>query len=156
MKQEEKYGGECGISCSCITTVSEYKDGSPAASCQRHKDGKLKMGEEVNFLDYHIKMTGDGLVLYKNGDLYECHLGNYSSVNQAKKAAIILFMIARPSEFHAQILNKVMRGNSSGCMSEWYKFKKVVEKEGLKMPEEITPIGSINFLIGFKNQVISW
>ena len=101
----------------------------------------FKKGDEKNFLDYKIKFctNGDGIVLYKDkGKHYECHLGNYGeNLDSAQMTAVIFFMIARPEHFATQIMHKVMR-QGSGCVCEYFKLKRVVEEEGLEMPEEIT------------------
>jgi len=63
----------------------------------------MKINEQ--FLDYNITDTdtgnGDGIVLWKkdNAKAYECHLGNYSNIEEAKRSAILFFMIARPEDF---------------------------------------------------------
>jgi hypothetical protein len=91
------------------------------------------------FLDYTIINTGnsDDWVLLKDNvkSTYECHLGNYSTVDEAKKAAILFFMIARPEVFHASLYYR-MNGRS-GQYGEYSLLKKQCKKEGIDFPEEI-------------------
>lgn len=114
----------------------------------------FKKGDIKNFLDYQIEYceNNDGIVLCKQKnsqrELYEYHLGNYSSLEHAEKAAIIYFMLARPSIFSTNIFYRLI--GHGGCMSEWSTFKSVCEKEGIEIPKEITPIDGINAIIGYK------
>lgn len=97
----------------------------------------------VKFLDYEIVNTGngDGWVLLKPNtsakNLWECHLGNYSTLEDAQRDAILQFMIARPAKFHATILYR-MHG-MSGQYHEYFLFERAVADAGLMMPSEITP-----------------
>ena len=62
----------------------------------------MKKNKITRYLDYQIIecANNDGIVLSKDtGELWESHLGNYRDVDDAKKAAIIHFMIARPMHF---------------------------------------------------------
>lgn len=90
------------------------------------------------FLDYVIvnSWNGDGFVLLKEdvGLSYECHLGNYSTAQDAKDSAILYFMIARPEKFHSSIFHRLI---GTKTYHEWFTFKKVVEEEGLEMPKEV-------------------
>lgn len=103
----------------------------------------------ILYLDYIIKYTGvDGWVLFKpDSKDYEHHLGCFKELITAKKYAMAHFMIARPELFAKQIANKIFNPDS-GCSNEWFIFKETVEKEGLIIPEEITPTN--DFLISFK------
>lgn len=87
------------------------------------------------FLDYEIHNSGnsDGFVLLKNGvgANWECHLGNYKTLDDARDSAILYFMIARPNKFHSSIFHRLI---GSKTYYEWYTFKKVVEEEGLNLP----------------------
>ena len=122
---------------------------------------KLKVGDKIDFLDYTIVYTNkaDGLVLMKHRDRpqegYECHLGNFgTNIDNAKKAAIIYFMLARPEHFATNMLYRAM--GDVGCYREFSTMKEVLEKEGYALPEEITPIDGMNYLIGYKGKKITW
>ena len=63
----------------------------------------------VHFLDYEIVNSGngDGFVITKpKGKIHECNLGNYSTLESAKRDCVTHFMIARPEYFAAQILHR--------------------------------------------------
>lgn len=100
---------------------------------------KLKKKKEiVKYLDYEIRNTwnGDGWVLCKpDGELWECHLGNFTTVEDAKKYAIASFMIARPQIFHSSIRFRMF--GDGGSMHDYFLLKSTVEKLGLKMPADI-------------------
>jgi hypothetical protein len=111
----------------------------------------MEKTETVKFLDYEIVNTGngDGWVLTKqSGALWECHLGNFHDVESAKKDAVHCFMIARPEEFSAQI-NARMRG--SQIYMDYFKFRDILEKEGIEIPPEIVHADGLNFTLGFHN-----
>ena len=108
----------------------------------------LKKGESLEFLGYTIKnsLNDDGLVLSRESEDaqdYETHLGNYGdgenqiAVENAKKAALLFYMLARPEIFAHSLLQKIMRGSGSGIYHEYYLLKRSLEKDGYKMPEEI-------------------
>lgn len=112
----------------------------------------------IEFLDYHIIActNGDGIVLSKDSKkkgyrLYECHLGNYSSVVDAKKAAIVYFMIARPEDFATNIFHRT--GNSRTC-HEWFRLRDVLKKEKIAMPEEIVASNDGNMVITWNGETI--
>ncbi len=110
---------------------------------------------EEQFLDYTIKNTGngDGYVLFKHGKKskhYECNLGNFSKAVDARKAAVLFFMIARPEEFATHMYH-LATGIGGTCHS-WYKFKDVCEKEKIKMPVEIVMSNDMNCLITFNGE----
>ena len=119
----------------------------------------FKKGDETTFLDYKIKFctNGDGIVLYKDDfkHTYETHLGNYSTLDEAQKAAVVFFMIARPEHFATQIMLKVMK-QGSGCYHEWFKLKKVLEKEKISMPKELEVTHSPNFMILYNEETIKF
>lgn len=115
-------------------------------------------GERITFLDYEIHncLNDDGIVLSKKGEkakLYECHLGNYSTKEDAMRAAIIHFMIARPDQFSATLYYRVMGRN--GQYHEYFKFRQVLKDEGIEMPSEITAGNDSNFQIYFNNKPLN-
>ena len=94
--------------------------------------------ERIKFLDYTIISLGnnDGWVITKpEGQLWECHLGNYGSLDDAKKSAILNFMIARPNIFTTTIHYRTI-GNG-GQDSEFSLFKHQLEKENIDIPKEL-------------------
>lgn len=104
----------------------------------------------VKVLDYEITNTGngDGWVLSKpDGELWECHLGNFESAEHATKWAIYSYMIARPSIFHAIIRNKAM--GFEGCFHEYSTLLKQVKQDGLQMPSCIMLPEDSNRMIKF-------
>jgi len=104
------------------------------------------------FLDYVIVNTGngDGFVLMKEGATdYQCHLGNYATANDAKRYAIMFFMIARPQKFSRQIVNRIFGGSDNGCMLEYYTLESVLKDEGIPMPVEIVISDDMNGGIRF-------
>lgn len=132
----------------------------------------LKKGEEIKFLDYTIRNSenSDGLILYKEGPdakNYESHLGNYGpgdkdSVDNAKQAALVHFMLARPEEFSRCLMKKIMSGSDRGSMDEWYTLKNCLLKEKIytsvdDFPEEIRYSGDgMNCMIYFNDKPIAW
>lgn len=111
----------------------------------------------VNFLDYEISNTGngDGWVLSKVGtsytNLWERHLGNFTELETAKKYAVQNFMVARPVNFHAQV---VARMNGTQIYHDWFTFEKVLEEEGIEWPEEIGMSVDGNCTLTFNDEVI--
>lgn len=123
---------------------------------------EFKKGDIKNFLDYQIKYctNNDGIVLMKHPDRpqegYECHLGNYSTLDSAQQAAIIYFMLARPNDFANCLLHKVMR-NGSGTVHEYYIMIDVLKREGIEVPEELMlSTDGMNCMIGYKGDKITW
>lgn len=113
--------------------------------------------DKIDFLDYTIINSGnrDGFVLTKDtGKLYETHLGNYETLDDAKKSAVIYFMIARPEEFATQIARRAMGG--SGTYHEFWKFKSYLNSIEMELPEELVPGDGINFMIYYKNQPLTF
>lgn len=105
-----------------------------------------------NFLDYVIKdfsqVNNDGFVIVKPGaQNYECHLGNYSTLEAAQKACVFHFMIARPHEFSATILYRM--SGLGGQYHEWGKFKWVCIKEKIKIPDLLGPTVDLNSQIAY-------
>ncbi len=97
------------------------------------------MKNEISFLDYIIRdcQNKDGIVLYKKGDNaknYECHLGNYGTLEDAKQAAVYFFMIARPNEFATHIYHYLI---DSGTWGERKILMGVIKREGIEVPKEL-------------------
>ena len=111
----------------------------------------------VTFLDYVIVNTGngDGWVLKKPDtsyeNLWECHLGNYHNVDDAKRSAIQYFMIARPNEFSAQVHARM---NGNHIYMDYYKFIDVLKKEGIETPAEIGHSDDMNFVLTFNGKMV--
>ncbi len=111
----------------------------------------------IKFLDYEIVNTGnnDEFVLLKPStsynNLWECHLGNFHDLNDAKKYAIQNFMVKRPEIFHAHI---IARMNKTQIYMEWFTFKRILEKENITMPDEINHTQDSNFCLTFNDEVI--
>jgi hypothetical protein len=111
----------------------------------------------IKFLDYEIINSGnsDAYVLTKpGGKLYECHLGNFHDLDNAKRTAIIYYMIARPEIFATQLARKAM--GLSGTYHEYYKLIKSIKNDGLEIPKEITPGDGINHMIYYNNEPIKY
>lgn len=105
-----------------------------------------------NILDYQIISNNDGIVLTKpDGQLFECNLGYYSTLRDARIAAVRHFMISRPS-----IFAKVIAARLDGfyCYQEFYLFKNTVEKLGLTMPDELSPSTCGNYTLTFSGERI--
>ena len=95
------------------------------------------------FLDYLIINTGnsDGYVLQStetrnlsDPHYYECHLGNYSTLEKAMESAITFFMIKRAPVFAKHIHHRTLGTKTWG---EWFVFSETLVKEGLPMPNEL-------------------
>lgn len=122
----------------------------------------LPKGKRIVFLDYVIQnsLNNDGLVLMKEGvGSYEMHLGNYGAgtqqdVDNAKQAAILYFMIARPEFFATAILYRMM--GDGGSFHEWYSFKNACLQEGIVLPPEVTASNDGNSVVWFNNHPIAW
>lgn len=121
----------------------------------------LEKGHIVKFLDYEIRnsMNSDGLVLYKpKTSGYECHLGNFGpgsdkDVNNAKRAAIIYFMLARPEPFATTMYYRAM--GRGGQYQEYYLLRNYLQLHKLEMPVEITPGDDGNSQIYFNNKPLN-
>ena len=112
----------------------------------------------VLFLDYEIVNSGngDGWVLTKNSKTpgyqsYECHLGNFSTVEDAKEYSIRQFMIHRPETFSQTVCNKMVR-TGSGTMHEWFLLKR--EAGHLPGFTEIHSSCDMNSMITFNGKII--
>jgi hypothetical protein len=126
----------------------------------------LPKGQSVMFLNYIIKNceNNDGLVLLSPK---KEHMGNYGegteeNVNNAKQAALIFYMLARPKIFATSILHKIMDGSGSGTVHEWYLLRtsllsEYMYKTEADFPPEIKePIDGMNCLIGFNGKPLKW
>lgn len=121
------------------------------------KDIVLQKGESIQFLDFTIwnSLNNDGLVLLSKAGT---HLGNFGAgeqddVDNAKMAAILYFMIARPDKFGVTLIQRLM--GRGGQHLEYSLFREVVLKEGLEMPEEITTGGYFEDQVKFKGMKIN-
>jgi hypothetical protein len=135
----------------------------------------LNKGEKIEFLDYTIRNSknNDGLVLYKTRDSgsafdYETHLGNFgpgtaNDILNAKQAALVYYMLARPAIFATSIMQKIMSGGSQhGTYHEWYLLKhsliddKIYESVD-DFPDEIKEPGDgMNMMIYFNGKPLKW
>lgn len=116
--------------------------------------------EPIQFLDYTIKMTCDGIVISKDGVNVMPGAMNFGKVwnedvlDKAKLHATILFMIARPEKFDAPIYYRLF--GDDGSYWEHGILKNVLKEENIEMPPELEePIDGLNGLIGFKGKKIS-
>ena len=113
---------------------------------------------KVNFLDYVIVNSGnsDGWVIKKAdfdaANLWECHLGNFSTLETAKQWAVLNFMIARPAVFHASIIYR-MQG-MGGSYHDGYLFMGQLEKENIPVPPELGISDDMNCMLTFNGKRI--
>ena len=110
----------------------------------------------VKFLDYEIVNVNnsDGWVLLKpieNRERWECHLGNFAHLEDAKQAAVHQFMIARPDVFHSAIRYRMLGrfGYHDGFL-----FKRTVEAAGIELPPEIGISQCSNCTLTFNGEKI--
>jgi len=115
---------------------------------------------EINFLDYTIVNSGnsDGWVITKDSSKpnykgYECNLGNFKELEDAKEYCVRYFMIARPEVFATSICRKTTK-QGSGSYHEWYLLKRCLENEGIEIPSEIGPSNDMNCMITFNGRGI--
>lgn len=100
----------------------------------------------VRFLGYKMGKSGnDGIVLARESPdamhalSYDSHLGNYKTIEDAKKAAVLYFMLARPEQFAGELASIISdRVRGADLPIDWYRFKDAVKKAGFEMPEELT------------------
>lgn len=109
------------------------------------------MKNEQKFLDYTIGESSDGIVVVKDHCNVVPGACVHKSFDEAKISAIKLFMISRPKQFEGSIFWR-MEGRE-GAMHEFFTLKKILEKEKIPMPNEISAI-DISCLIGFKGKII--
>lgn len=123
---------------------------------------KFNKGDKKEFLGYAIKYceNNDGIILYNafisNHNQYESHLGSYDSLDSAQSAAILFYMIARPKVFAKILARKILGGAGTGIHLEYLTLINSLQKEGIDIPAEITPIGGSNKLIGYKGQALHY
>lgn len=101
------------------------------------------------FLDYTIVNSGnsDGWVITKpEGQLYECNLGNYGSLDDAKRACVLYFMIARPDVFATTIYYRTI-GIGGQCM-EFALLIGQLKKEGIEIPKELKEENYVMYVKG--------
>jgi hypothetical protein len=126
---------------------------------QAYEKTGIQIGGHITYIGYKIINTGaDGLVLTREGKdakLYECHLGNFGDdLDLAKQYAILHYMIARPGVFAATICYRMM--GRGGQFRELSLFERELKKDGFELPSEITPIGDMNYQIGFNGKQIKF
>ena len=109
--------------------------------------------EPIKFLDYTITNSSDGIVLVdKNGCNAmpgACCFGKGDSgVSKAKKAAVLLFMIARPEKFDGSLYWRL--SGRGGAYHEWFILRRALQEDGIEIPKELLePADNLNFMIGF-------
>ena len=128
-----------------------YLDELQKAMCDMKYD---KERVSWGFLDYTIKNSwnSDGFVITKDhnsSNLWECHLGNYATIEDAMKSCVLHFMIARPESFNGNVHARMLK-SGGGLYREFSTFKEVCEKEGILIPEEVTHSADQNHSICFK------
>lgn len=106
----------------------------------------IRSKEAIKFLDYKIGQSGnDGIILLKertDGLNYESHLGYYSSVDDAQRAAVLYFMLRRPDQFASELCSIISdRARAADLPVDYYRFAHAVKDAGLAMPEELTDGG---------------
>lgn len=117
-------------------------------------------GDFIKFLDFRIKNSAntDHLILLQDGPIEIRHMGFYGeataeNIQMCKRDALYLFMVLRPESF-AQSLVRRLAGRGYGVYHEYFTLAKCCEKEGIEIPEEITPSNDANFMIHFNGQPI--
>lgn len=93
------------------------------------------------FLDYTIVNSGnsDGWVITKpEGQLYECNLGNYGSLDDAKRACVLYFMIARPDVFATTIYYRTI--GIGGQYMEFALLRSQLKKEQITLPKGLKEV----------------
>ncbi len=102
---------------------------------------ELKKGE-WSFLGLKIKHTGnsDGYVLmfpeYDSAtELWKCHLGNYSTLEDAQKSALFYFMMEYPADFNTHIHRKALYNSGTHLIHTI--LCDVLKREKITMPKEI-------------------
>lgn len=112
---------------------------------------------EEQFLDYKIKMSSDGIVLVKDGCNAmpgACHFGKEwteRNLDEAKRSAVRLFMIANADEFDGALFWRLE--SRSGAYMEWFTMEKLLKKKNIPIPEGLS-CTTENMSIGFKGKII--
>jgi uncharacterized protein (DUF2461 family) len=112
--------------------------------------------QKVSYLDYEIVNSGnsDGWVITKpQGKLYECNLGNYRTLESAKKDATLYFLAARPEVFARNVVNRMTGDN--GTYHEWFLLTGILQAESIAIPPELTCSNDINLSICFNGELLS-
>jgi hypothetical protein len=114
-------------------------------------------GDDVTeFLGFEIKNCNnqDGFVLsdplFTVDNLWRCHFGNHSTLQDAQRSALMQWMIDRPEHFATHVRRMALTG--TGTCGEFAKLKKVMDAEGVKMPKEITGLSN---MVGDKSILIN-
>lgn len=112
---------------------------------------QFEKGDEITYLDYQIRYctNNDGIVLYKDVHIpgrkdYESHLGNFRDLDDAKRYAVMHYMIARPERFATHIAHYI---TGTGTMHEFDALKISIAVDGIAMPDDITVFDPLNRLI---------
>ena len=118
---------------------------------------------EIQYLDYTIVNSGnsDGWVITKKPSVlndfkienYECNLGNFTELEDAKEYCVRFFMIVRPETFAKTICNKTVRTGSGTC-HEYFLLEDCILKEGIEIPSEVKASKDMNFMITFNGKSI--
>jgi hypothetical protein len=112
--------------------------------------------KKVSYLDYEIVNSGnsDGWVITKpQGKLYECNLGNYRTLESAKRDATLYFLAARPEVFARNVVNRMTGDN--GTYHEWFLLTGVLQAESIAIPTELTCSNDMNLSICFNGSLLS-
>lgn len=121
---------------------------------------EFKKGDEIFYLDYEIIYctNNDGIILRKPKSYagYEIHLGNYGTLDNAKVAAVVHFMLARPEVFSHSLRNKILKGSRSGTQHEYSLFVDACKAAGVPVPDEVTAGDSLNRMIYFNDKPLQW
>ena len=117
---------------------------------------------EVPYLDYTIVNSGnsDGWVITKVPSVlndfkvksYECNLGNFTTLEDAKEYCVRFFMIARPDTFAKTTCSKMVNGH--GTYHDYFLLKDCILKEGIEIPIEVKPSDDTNFHVTFNGKEI--
>lgn len=114
-------------------------------------------GDDVTeFLGFEIKNCNnqDGFVLsdpmFTVDNLWRCHFGNHSTLQDAQRSALMQWMIDRPEHFATHVRRMALSG--TGTCGEFAKLEKVMDAEGVKMPKEITGLSN---MVGDKSILIN-
>jgi len=117
---------------------------------------------EVIYLDYTIVNSGnsDGWVITKvpselndfKVKRYECNLGNFTNLEDAKEYCVRFFMIERPETFAKTTCSKMVSGH--GTYHDYFLLEDCLLKEGLEIPFEVKPSKDTNYHVTFNGKEI--
>ena len=104
---------------------------------------------EIEYLGFRIRNTwnSDGYVLFNHKVSWGSHLGNFNSLMEAKRNALFFYLLERPEHFASLIRTMTLYDN--GHWGDFKVLERVMESEGIEMPEEITMSKDTNFSILF-------